>query len=64
MTQEQLKEQAVDYITNNLNNKAALEVIREILNNISSELYYEGFVATSNNLSTAALIVEKIVKED
>ena len=64
MTQEQLKEQFLEYYRNNLDNLTALKAIKEILDAITSELYYEGYVATSNKLTTCALIIEEIVKDE
>lgn len=62
MTQEQLKEQFIEYAKNNMNNLTILEGIKEIIDKISTELYDEGFTATSNNLMTASLIINEIVK--
>lgn len=62
MTQEQLKEQFIEYAENNMNNLTILEGIKELIDNISNKLYDEGFTATSNNLVTASLIINEIVK--
>ena len=64
MTQEQLKEQFIEYAKNNMTDLTMLEGVKEILINISNKLYDEGFTAISNKLTTASLIINEIVKED
>ncbi len=62
MSQEQLKEQAYDYITNNLNNKAVLEVINELLETIENEMIEDGYKRESNRLVTAELIINEVLQ--
>ena len=62
MTQEQLKEQTIDYIKNNLNNKTALEVIEEVLNSIENELIENGYKRESNRLVTAEIIINEVLQ--
>lgn len=64
MTQEEIKEQFTEYAKNNMNNLMILEGIKELLDSISNDLYYDGFISTSNNLVTASLIINEIIKED
>lgn len=62
MTQEQIKEQTIEYITNNLNNKTALEVIQEVLNSIENEMIEDGYRKESNRLVTAELIINEVLQ--
>ena len=64
MTQEQFKEQFLQYAENNMNNLTILEAIKELLDNISNELYYDGFISISNKLTTCSLEIGSIVKND
>lgn len=64
MTQEQLKEQFIEYAKDNMNNLTILEAIKVLLDNITSGLYYDGYVTISNRLTTAALIIDEITKND
>lgn len=64
MTQEQIKEQLIEYARNNANNKTILEAIIELLDGISNELYYDGFIYTSNKLTSCSLEIDSIVKEN
>lgn len=57
MTQEQLKAQFLEYAENNLNNETILESIIELLDNISNELYEDGYKREANRLNTALLII-------
>lgn len=63
MTQEQLKEQFLQYAENNLNNQTILEAIIILLDNISNELYEEGYINESNRITTSTLIIENMLKE-
>ena len=63
MTQEQLKEQFLQYAENNLNNQTILEAITILLDNISNELYEEGYINESNKITTSTLIIENMLKE-
>lgn len=64
MTQEQIKEQAFDYINNNLNNQSQLEVISYLLDNISNELYENGYIKDSNTLTTCVLSINEMIKKE
>ena len=63
MNQEQLKEQTIDYIEFNLNNQSKLEIINYLLNNISNELYENGYSKESNTLTTCVLSIDEIIKK-
>lgn len=63
MTQEQIKEQAFNYITNNLNNKMTLKLITELLEIITNELYQNGYISESNKLTTSYLKIIEILKD-
>lgn len=62
MTQEQLKEQFLQYAKNNLNNDTILQAISELLNNISNELYQNGYIYESNQLTTCELTINDVLK--
>lgn len=64
MTQEQIKEQAFDYINNNLNIQSQLEVISYLLDNISNELYENGYIKDSNTLTTCVLSINEMIKKE
>ncbi len=63
MTQEQLKEQFLQYAEFNLNNETILQAIEELLQNISNELYENGYVYQSNKLTTCELTIKELLKE-
>ena len=64
MTQEQLKEQFINYAEFNLNNETTLQAIKEILDNISSQLYNDGYIKESNRLTTSSLIIDEVLKNE
>lgn len=64
MTQEQLKEQTINYIEFNLNNQSQLEVISYLLDNISNELYENGYIKGSNTLTTCVLSINEMIKKE
>ena len=64
MTQEQLKEQTINYIEFNLNNQSQLEVISYLLDNISNELYENGYIKESNTLITCVLSINEMIKKE
>lgn len=63
MTQEQLKEQAFNYINDNLNNEMTLKLITELLEIITNELYQDGYISESNKLTTSYLTIIEILKD-
>ena len=63
MTQEQLKEQFLQYAEFNLNNETILQAIGELLQNISNELYENGYIYESNKLTTCELTIKELLKE-
>ena len=63
MTQEQLKEQFLQYAEFNLNNETILQAIEELLQNISNELYENGYIWQSNKLTTCELTIKELLKE-
>lgn len=62
MTQEQLKEQFLQYAKYNLNNETILQAITELLNNISNELQENGYTREANRLTTSELIIKEVLK--
>lgn len=63
MTQEQLKEQALNYIDYNLNDENKLELIINILEDLSNNAFENGYNKEANTLTTAVLTLKEI-KED
>lgn len=61
MTQEQLKEQFIDYAENNLNNETILQAIIYLLGNIGDQLYNELYTKEANRLWTCQDIIKKDV---
>lgn len=63
MTQEELKNNFLEYAENNLNNETTLQAISQLLENISNELYENGYIYEANKLTTSQLIIDEILKE-
>lgn len=63
MTQEQLKEQFINYAENNLNNETILQAIVYLLGNIGDELYNELYTQQANRLWTCQDIIKEILRE-
>lgn len=63
MTQEELKNNFLEYAENNLNNETTLQAISQLLENISNELYENGYIYEANKLTTSQLIIDEVLKE-
>lgn len=63
MTKEQIKEQLIDYATNNLDNKAILEAIIELLDGIINDICYD-YPTESNILTTCYLEIKQRILEN
>lgn len=64
MTQEQLKEQFLNYAVNNLNNQSVLDVMAQLLDNIGGELYSDGYTTEANKLWTAQDIIKEVLENE
>lgn len=64
MTQEQLKEQFVNFAEFNLNNATTLQAIVEMLEKISNELYENGYIKQSNTLTTCMLSIKNLLENE
>lgn len=64
MTQEQLKQEFLNYAINNLNNKTILEAIKDLLSSIENDLIIEGYKKESNKLVTAELIINEVLESE
>ena len=64
MTQEQLKEQFLQYAENNLQNDTILQAIKKLLDNIANEMYENGYISESNQLVTCILKIGEVLKND
>ncbi len=62
MTQEQLKEQFLQYAENNLHNDTILQAIIELLDSIINEIYYD-YPNESNKMTTCSLILKRLLEE-
>lgn len=63
MTQEELKEQFIEFAEYNLNNDTTLQAIYELLENISNELYENGYTTQSNKLTIALLKIKDVMEQ-
>lgn len=63
MSQEQLKDQFLEYAKNNLDNITILESVKDLIDNISNELYQDGFIYESNSLTTCYLIIKEVIEK-
>ena len=63
MTQEQLKEQFLQYAEYNLNSETILQAVIELLDNISNELQENGYIHEANRLTTSELIIKEVLKK-
>lgn len=61
MTQEQLKEQFIQYAENNLNNETILKSIVELLDNFINDICYD-YPKESNKLTTANMIIKEVIE--
>lgn len=64
MTQEQLKEQALNYIDYNLNDENKLELIINILEDLSNNAFENGYNKEANTLTTAVLTLKEIKENE
>lgn len=64
MTQEQLKEQFIQYAEDNLDNDTILKAISELLDSISNELYENGYAKQSNTLTTCELSIKELLENE
>lgn len=62
MNKEEIKQQAIDYITYSLNNEEQLQMICDLLSNISNNLYENGHIKESNTLLTCELTIKEMLK--
>lgn len=63
MTQQELKEQFLEYAEYNLNNEAILTATYELLENISNDLYENGYIEQSDKLAIACLKIKEVVEQ-
>ena len=62
MTQEEFKEQFLNYAEYNLHNDTILMAVKELLNKISNELYENGYTTESNMLTTCELKINEVLE--
>lgn len=62
MTQDELKEQFLEYAYNNLYNDTILKAVIELLNRIGNELYENGYTKESNRITTCEMIIEEVLE--
>ena len=60
ITQEQILEQALNYIDYNLNDEKKLELVINILDNLSNYAFENGYNKKANTLTTTILILKEI----
>ena len=64
MTQEQIKEQLIEYANNNMDNKTILESIAELLLYVEADLRQDGYIKESNILLTNYLKIKDLIEYD
>lgn len=64
MTQNELLEQAKNYIDYNLNDENKLELVINILDDLSVEAFKNDCCKKANTLTTAVLILKEIKEND
>lgn len=64
MTQEEFKEQFLNYAEYNLHNDTILQAIIELLDNISNELYEKGYHKEGNRLNTSLMIIKEVLESE
>lgn len=64
MTQNELLEQAKNYIDYNLNDENKLELIINILEDLSNNAFENGYNKEANTLTTAVLTLKEIKEND
>lgn len=62
MTQNELLEQALNYIDYNLNDEKKLELVINILDNLSNYAFENGYSKEANTLTTTILILKEMLK--
>ena len=63
MSQEELKKQFIEYAKYNLNNDTIIIVAYELLENISNDLYENGYIEQSDKLAIACLKIKEVVEQ-
>lgn len=64
MTQDELLEQSKNYIEYNLKNDTILSLVIWCLDNISNELYENGYIYESNQLITCLLKIKEVLESE
>ena len=64
MTQEQILEQAKNYIDYNLNSENKLELIINILEDLSNDAFENGYNKQANTLTSAVLTLKEIKENE
>lgn len=64
MTQEQLLEQAQNYINYNLNDDKKLELVINILEDLSNYAFENGYNKEANTLTTTILTLKEMAGSD
>lgn len=64
MTQEEFKEQFLNYAEYNLHNDTILQAICELLDSVSNELYENGYHKEGNRLNTSLMIIKEVLESE
>lgn len=62
MTQDQILEQALNYIDYNLNDEKKLELVINILDNLSNYAFENGYNKEASTLTTMILTLKEMLK--
>lgn len=64
MTQEQILEQAKNYIDYNLNSENKLELVINILEDLSNNAFENGYNKQANTLTTVVLTLKELLESE
>lgn len=64
MTQEQILEQAQNYTDYNLNNENKLELVINILEDLSNNAFENGYNKQANTLTTVVLTLKELLESE
>ena len=64
MTQEQILEQAQNYIDYNLNDENKLELVINILEDLSNDAFESGYNKQANTLTTVVLTLKELLESE
>lgn len=64
MTQEQILEQALNYIDYNLNDENKLKLVINIIEDLSNNAFENGYSKEANTLTTTVLTLKELLESE